>query len=331
MRGIAFFKNGWNIVDTFVVLISIAEEFVLRSLGLGFPDAKLLRAFRLTRFAKAVRVVRIMKFIHPLRVLLICIRSSLGALFWSMILVTVIQSIAAVAITQVIHEFLVDESKDLKLRQEVFHWFGRWSHSMLTMFQLSLSPGAWATPGRLLMFEVDPLYALFFIPYVWGVSFAIIRVTAAMFVQQTMAATSKDEDIVFQAALRKHDNDVKQIREMFETADQSGERKLSIDDFNVLFQNPRTKMWIADLGFEVSEVSGLFRLLDDGDGMVTFEEFLSGLLRLRGGAKSVDLATLLFENRKVISKVEALRRDVALLSDGRVYYEAQQCHTVLTI
>lgn len=316
-KGLAFFLNIWNFVDILVVVISIVDEFVLQTMGVGMVDVKLLRAFRLTRLAKAARVMRIIKFVDPLRVLLVCIVSSVASLFWAMVLVTVIQSIAAVLITQIVNEFLTDDSYDLELRQEVYQWFGRWSSSMLTMFELTLSPGAWAKPGRLLMFKVDAGYALFFIPYVWGVSFAIIRVTSAMFVSQTMSATSKDEDLVFQAALKKHDKEVKQIRYIFETADQSGERKLSIQDFNMLFKDHRMKMWMKDLGLEVSEVSGLFRLMDDGDGMVTFEEFLSGLLRLRGGAKSIDLATLLYENRRVISRVEALRRDVISLRDGQ--------------
>lgn len=311
-----FFKNIWNLIDAVVVLISVADELFLRSNGMGVIDVKLLRIFRLVRLAKAVRVVRLIKFIHPLRVLLVSIASSFGSLFWSMVLITVVQAISAVAITQVVHEFITDESNDVELRRQVFAWFGKWSYSMLTMFELSLAPGAWAKPGRLLMFEVDPLYAFFFIPYVWCVSFAVLRVTAAMFVSQTMAATSKDDDLVFQAALKKHDKEVEEVRDIFQSADVNGVGKLTINDFDELIvKQPRMRLWIADLGLTTSEVSGLFKLMDDGDGFVTFEEFLSGLMRLRGGAKSIDLATLLYENRRILMKLEGVKKAVIATRD----------------
>lgn len=315
-QGRVFFKNIWNLIDAVVVLISVADELFLRSNGMGVIDVKLLRIFRLVRLAKAVRVVRLIKFIHPLRVLLVSIASSFGSLFWSMVLITVVQAISAVAITQVVHEFITDESNDVELRRQVFAWFGKWSYSMLTMFELSLAPGAWAKPGRLLMFEVDPLYAFFFIPYVWCVSFAVLRVTAAMFVSQTMAATSKDDDLVFQAALKKHDKEVEEVRDIFQSADVNGDGKLTIDDFDELIvKQPRMRLWIADLGLTTSEVSGLFKLMDDGDGFVTFEEFLSGLMRLRGGAKSIDLATLLYENRRILMKLEGVKKAVIATRD----------------
>merc|ERR1711972_113952 len=62
------------------------------------------------------------------------------------------------------------------------------------------------------------------------------------------------------------------------------------------------------LELETSEAEGLFHLLDvDESGEVGIEEFIMGCMRLKGTAKSIDLATLLYENKRVhtvINKVE---------------------------
>jgi voltage-gated sodium channel len=310
--GSKFFCNVMNVLDTIVVALSIVEEIAREVAGMRIPDVKLLRIIRLTKLVKAVRIMRVMRVFHPLRVLMVSIVSSIGALVWSMALLLVIQAIAAVGITQLLQEFLANEENDLSLRMEVSEWFGRWSYSMITMFEITIAPGAWAKPGRLLIFDVDPLYSIFLIPYVMGVTFAIMRVISALFLQETMNSVARDQDLVYQEKTRKRDKDVQKIREIFRSGDRDGGGTLCPKEFGALFKDPRMKVWLEHLGLDVAEVSGLFRLMDDGDGLVTFEEFLSGCLRLRGGAKSVDLATLLYENRKVISKIEALRRDMGI-------------------
>merc|ERR1719387_2174855 len=96
--------------------------------------------------------------------------------------------------TQALQEFITDESEDLAVRTDADIYFGRWTLSMLTLFEITLAPGAWARIGRLLIFEVSPWFSLFFIPYGWGVSFAIVRVISALFLKQTLAVTANDPE-----------------------------------------------------------------------------------------------------------------------------------------
>ena len=52
------------------------------------------------------------------------------------------------------------------------------------------APQAWGKIGRLMIFEISPLYCLFFIPYVMGVTFAIVRVISAIFLKERIGARS---------------------------------------------------------------------------------------------------------------------------------------------
>ena len=46
------------------------------------------------------------------------------------------------------------------------------------------------------------------------------------------------------------------------------------------------------LDLEVHEVVSLFNLLDDGDGLITHDEFLNGVMRLKGHARSLDIIAI---------------------------------------
>merc|ERR1712107_826755 len=75
-------------------------------------------------------------------------------------------------------------------------------------------------------------------------------------------------------------------------------------------------------GISVSEAWGLFRLLDlDNSGGVDIHEFTMGCLRLKGEARTIDVATMMYENKRVIasigvsfSKLEKMIEDIKVHS-----------------
>merc|ERR1712187_142665 len=65
----------------------------------------------------------------------------------------------------------------------------------------------------------------------------------------------------------------------------------------------RVKAYFRTLGLDISTAYHLFRLLDlDNSGTVSRSEFLMGCLRMRGSAKGVDVATLMYENKRMMLK-----------------------------
>ena len=54
------------------------------------------------------------------------------------------------------------------------------------------------------------------------------------------------------------------------------------------------------MGLDPAEATGLFHLLDiESEGSVSINRFVMGCLRIRGGAKAVDVLTLLYENKRL--------------------------------
>merc|ERR1711948_254020 len=65
------------------------------------------------------------------------------------------------------------------------------------------------------------------------------------------------------------------------------------------------RAYFASLDVDVSNAWQLFKLLDqDGGGAVDLEEFVQGLLHLKGGAKAIQLAELHRDNTMVRRKLE---------------------------
>lgn len=189
---------------------------------------------------------------------------------------------------------------------------------MLTMFEITLAPGAWAKAGRLIIYQVGYGYILFFIVYVWGVTFAVIRVISAIFLQQTMKAMAKDEELANHELVLKRNKETRKLKDIFDTADVDGGGDLNKIEFRRLFRDARVRRWLSEIGLEVTEVSSLFMLMDDGDGKICFEEFISGVMRLRGQAKTIDLATLLHENKRIRCMLTNITSDLKSMREGEL-------------
>lgn len=114
---------------------------------------------------------------------------------------------------------------------------------------------------------------------------------------------------------------MKELKEIFYDADEDESGSLSRDEFEQHLNDERVKAYLQTLDLDVADARGLYRLLDlDGMGEVGIEDFVSGCLRLKGPAKSIDVCTLIFENRRLAGKWVSFAHMVAnqleSLADG---------------
>merc|ERR1712211_129323 len=102
--------------------------------------------------------------------------------------------------------------------------------------------------------------------------------------------------------------------DLFESADSTGDGNMSLEELQTVIQDPHLKAVFAILELDVSEVTQVFRLLDDGDGVVSFAEFLEGVMKLRGGSKKMDVMALLHENRRIMIRLDELQEELHKLT-----------------
>merc|ERR1719284_1939562 len=74
---------------------------------------------------------------------------------------------------------------------------------------------------------------------------------------------------------------------------------LTWEDFEDSLDDPAIQLYFKAVDLDIAEARNLFLLLDsDGSGAVETGEFVTGCLRLKGDAKAIDLATLMYDTRR---------------------------------
>eukprot|EP00746_Dinoflagellata_sp_MGD_P143496 gnl/MRDRNA2_/MRDRNA2_76317_c0_seq1.p1 gnl/MRDRNA2_/MRDRNA2_76317_c0~~gnl/MRDRNA2_/MRDRNA2_76317_c0_seq1.p1 ORF type:complete len:296 (+),score=36.25 gnl/MRDRNA2_/MRDRNA2_76317_c0_seq1:118-888(+) len=213
-----------------------------------------------------------------------------------------------------LQSYLQDANEDQTKRALVYEMFGSFSRSCITLFELTLAIGTWSRVGRIVVFEVSRNYALFFLGYLTFVSFGMMRVIAAIFLKETLHAAANDSDRIMIEANRDP-HFVQAVWKVFNDIDAGGSGTLNLTELIQASQDASICAQLSQIGIVPQEIPGLFTLMDDGDDEITFAEFLTGVMRLKNMHKGVDLATLLYENKKILSRVLGVGKRVDKLRE----------------
>merc|ERR1719386_624220 len=94
------------------------------------------------------------------------------------------------------------------------------------------------------------------------------------------------------------------MKRLFNDIDADNSGTLTWEELGKNLEDERVSACFNLLQIDVTEAKGLFQLLDiDESGEVGIEEFVMGCMRLKGAAKSIDLATMLYENKRMAMKI----------------------------
>merc|ERR1740130_2653197 len=122
-----------------------------------------------------------------------------------------------------------------------------------------------------------------------------MNVVTGVFVESALKSAKEDKDFFM----------INNMREVFCEANGGITGIMTWEMFESQIDRPNMQEYFKAIDVDPSEAKGLFRLLDlDGSGSIDAEEFLSGCLRLRGPAKALDLALLMHEVRRLVTKMQ---------------------------
>lgn len=223
---------------------------------------------------------------------------SAGALFWSVLLLVVLQLTCALILSQSLHSFLMDETQDLEAQIWVDRHYGDFLKAMYTMFEITYS-GGWPNYARPVIEKVSGFYAIIFLFYVTGVVFAEIRVITALFLKETLTAAANDVEFAVSEKTRSLQAYRSKLEDLFHAADSSGDGRISEEEFMEVLSDPLAISFLAVMDLHVTDLHSIFGLLDDGDGKVTMHEFCGGINKLKGQARSLDIFILKEENQRL--------------------------------
>ncbi|CAJ1339974.1 unnamed protein product [Effrenium voratum] len=298
-----------NILDGLICILSAVTAFILTQSDVNLSVARAMRLLRLTR---TLRVMRVMTLFRPLRVLASTFVASIGALFWSMVLLMILKFISALLLVQSLHGFIVDDTQEFEARKLMNEYYGSGWRAVYSMFELTHS-GGWPNYARPVVENVSVWYAWFFMGYVTLVIFAIIRIITAIFLKETLATAAGDAALAVQEKVRSKEQYVSRLEEIFLEADGDGNGVITRQEMDAACSNPVVLHYLSILEIEVHEVEPLFDLLDDGDGEVTIKEFCQGIMRLKGQARSLDVISIMHDANIIMTQCREVKRSLAMI------------------
>ncbi|CAK8992434.1 unnamed protein product [Durusdinium trenchii] len=283
-----FWKVAMNYIDILVTLASFIEVifFYVYTTPMAV-NPMLFRLLRIGKLARAIRMVAMNSVLQSLQILTRCLVSSTTMLFWTFLLLTFFQCVAGLVAATLVRDALEDENLDLSVRIDVFRYYGTFTRTFLSMFEILFAN--WSPPCRVLVDNISEWFSVFFLIYRCLIGFAVLNVVNAVFVQQTMKIATSDEELAFKQKERELASYTRKVKNLFATMDQSGDCVINFEEFSKLVQSPMLQFLLSQLDLEYHDLLSLFEFLDNGDGEITLTEFLDGAAKLRGGAKALDI------------------------------------------
>jgi len=309
-----YFMEAANLFDVFLVLASILELYILTPLGkasgMSFTT---LRFIRVCKIVRVLRVIRVMRLFLSLHIIVSTIIHSMASLFWSMLVLFLIILLGGLFMSQLLADYIMNDENPLDTRKWVYDYYGGSARATLTMFEVTMS-GCWPNYSRRLVEEVSVAYVVFFVVYIAAVVFAVTRIISAIFLKDTLEAANSESDRMVSELKQKRDALMRQLMDFFKEADQSGDGFLDRDEFEEMLKNPKVRMWFHSLDLQVHEYVGVFNLIDNGSGVVDFQEFMRGVQRLKGSARSVDMLAVALDVSRIRHKLWQMQKELQQLS-----------------
>lgn len=182
---ISFFKDPWSLFDFFVVAISLVPT------SSGFEILRVLRVLRLFRLVTAVPQMR--KIVSALI-------SVIPGMLSVIALMTLFFYIFAIMATQLFGEKFPE-------------WFGTLGESFYTLFQI-MTLESWSMGIVRPVMDVYPYAWVFFVPFIFVVTFVMINLVVAIIVD-AMAILNQKEDQHIIDEVQSHEAKIeKEIKEL---------------------------------------------------------------------------------------------------------------------
>mmetsp|Transcript_71215 Transcript_71215/g.126856 ORF Transcript_71215/g.126856 Transcript_71215/m.126856 type:complete len:547 (+) Transcript_71215:79-1719(+) len=293
-----YLKEVWCYIDG--AIVALAWVIVLDRQAIDF-NPTFVRLVRVTKIMRLVRLLRSNQMFDCLKLLVSAINASFNILFWSLCVLVLIISVGSLFMVQMLEGYLdepsLDDPQKLQQQRQVFKYFGTFWRSLLTMFEITFAN--WVPSCRTLVENVAESYGMFYLLYRCVVGLAVLMVVQAVFIQQTMKATQLDDEALAKQKRRAKAKLLKRLENVFRRLDNTGDGTLDKSEFEEALKQEEMVSMLEVFELEVSDIDVLFKLLDDGDGSISVDEFVAGVEHMKGGARAIDVMEVKWDIKKL--------------------------------
>lgn len=248
------------------------------------------------RLLRLIRLIRRIKACDSLYLMTTAIRNSIWVLVWSFAVLLGTQILAALFLTDILHDFyLTKDTIPEDNRVKVYEYFGTFTRSMLSLFELTLAN--WPPVCRLLVENVSEWFSVLGVLHKLTVGFAVVGVINAVFIQETFKVAAADDYIMVRNKQKASDLHVQQMHKLFEHASKDNAAgEISFQEFQEAMRDETFRTWLAALDIDIQDAERLWKLLEPcGDlrNKITEQDLIKGMSSIRGPARNMDIKSLL--------------------------------------
>jgi len=301
----------WNLFDLTVVLfmwLEIAMELEIIPAS-EVSSVSILRILRILRLVRIVKILRTLTFFRELRLMIEAIQRGSFCLIWVVGLLVTAFYIFGVSLTQGANDQCPgyadkEDGPEKEALAKLCFNFGSIASSILSLYAAMSGGVSWIE----LYYAVLPLgfmYIVIFLFYSIFSIFAVANIITGIFVDSAMKSSISDQESMVEEEMRRREEYVNSIHKVFLDLDADGSGTIAVREFEQVVKSNKMAAYFHALGLEITDVKSLFALMDrDRTGAIDIEEFLVGCLRLKGEARSLDLAKLALQTEWMMETLE---------------------------
>jgi Ca2+-binding EF-hand superfamily protein len=234
---------------------------------------------------------------------------SFRTLLWTLLIIIVVLYVFAIASVE-----LIGKHEDFVNSAHTQERFGTLYKSMFTLFQV-MTLDTWADSVVRPLMEKQPYLCLYFIFFITVSVFVLMNLITAVIVENAFSIAKDDEEMKAKQVEKRNQDEIKGLAIMFKDLDEDQSGELNKREFLNALTKPKFLNKLKMLDMKEEDCYEVWDLLDDGDGLLTVEEFTGGLRRMKAGARSKDILDMLKRLRNSLAQAERLQHDVDCLGD----------------
>jgi len=290
--GCGFFRDVWNLLDSFLVIVGLVDCLILQLSGGGGGKVRLLTTLRTLRALRLVRLVRVIPAFRELWLLVHGLVNSMKALGWVGCLLACLLYVCAVFVTTEIGQNTVLYEQGPSYDGLIWPYqayFGTVPRSMFSLFQI-LTLDGWCDDIVRHVVHRQPYMAIFFIFYLLLTAFGLMNVVIGIIVENTLVAAQTAEGGVEQHVATRRQKALDELKMLLTLSDTDGSGTISRREILAAVQSPAVHETLKVLELPIDEVDELFDMIDiDKTGTIELEKFMKSCQEMVGGARQRDI------------------------------------------
>jgi len=214
-------------------------------------------------------------------------------LMWALMLLFLIMFLFSILFMQAAITFLEDKNNFDAYHADFEEWYPGLYPTMFSLVLVISGGTDWLEVVRPLQ-KIHWAYQIVFIFYILFVIFGVLNVLTGVFLES--ATEFVDRDLMVHSHLVRMEGFLSEMVQLFEEFDPDNTGHVKIDKLLEYIQAEKVQAYLAAHNLDCHDAVALTKLIDlnQNEG-VNLQEFILGMLRLRGVAKSVDVQLLDFK------------------------------------